>query len=62
MNTFNHSHYEAITFRNDGSGILDTNGYRIRISVRIPEQKRVRWNELFSRKKSEDSQTLKKAA
>ena len=62
MNTFSHSHYESITFRNDGSGILDTNGYRIRVKMRIPEQKKVRWNELFSRNKSGGSQTLTRAA
>ena len=62
MNTFSHSHYESITFRNEGSGILDTNGYRIRVKMRIPEQKKVRWNELFSRNKSGGSQTLTRAA
>jgi hypothetical protein len=54
MNTFNHSHYESINFYDDGSAILDTHGFRLRIRMHIPEQKIVHWNDLFSRIKVGD--------
>ena len=49
MSMFNHSHYESIKCRNDGSAILDTHGFRIRIRMHIPEQKIVHWIDLFER-------------
>ena len=56
MNTFNHSHYEPIDFRDDGSAILDTHGFRFKIKMHIPEQKIVHPVDLFSRKKAGNSQ------
>lgn len=49
MHTFNHSHYETVDFRDDGVGVIETHGYRLKINIRIPEQKIVHWSDLFSR-------------
>ena len=51
-----HNHYETINFRDDSSGVLDTHGYRIRIRMHIPEQKKVHWIDLFNRKKTKGTQ------
>lgn len=56
MHTFNHGHYESINFRDDGTGILDSHGFRLRIRMHIPEQKKVHWVDLFKRNKEGDTQ------
>ncbi len=55
MHTFNHSHYETVDFSDDGVGVIETHGYRLKINIRIPEQKIVRWNDLFRRNQSGNS-------
>ncbi len=55
MHTFNHSHYEVVEFRDDGVGVIETHGFRLKIAVRIPEQKIVHWNDLFSQNRSGNS-------
>ena len=49
MHTFNHNHYEAVNFRDDGVGVVETHGFRLKINIHIPEQKIVHWNDLFCR-------------
>ena len=60
MHTFNHNHYEAVSFRDDGVGVIETHGFRIKINIRIPEQKIVHWNDLFNQDKSRRSKQKNK--
>jgi hypothetical protein len=56
MHTLNHNHYEAVDFCDDGVGVIETHGFRLKINIRIPEQKIVHWDDLFNQDKSRKSQ------
>jgi hypothetical protein len=56
MDTFNHSYYESDNFCDDGSVIIDTHGFRLKIKIHTPEQKIVHWVNLFGRNKAGHSQ------
>ena len=60
MHTFHHSHYDTVDFRDDGIGVIETHGFRLKINIRIPEQKIVHWNDLFSRNRPGKSHREKK--